>query len=94
VISGRRQQVLDETVLSLKQLSSITGTHISAVCADVTKEEDAVKLFEHVYRAFGRPADVVFANAGLMLDSKNLGEESIESWWLTFVSSSHPPRLL
>lgn len=87
VIAGRRQQMLDETLLSLEKLAK-TGTRLSAVCANVTKEDDAVKIFDHVYRVFGRPADVVFANAGLMLGNKPLGEEDIQSWWRTFVCPS------
>jgi NADP-dependent 3-hydroxy acid dehydrogenase YdfG len=76
IIAGRRQNALEETLLSLKKLN--TGcTQTSAFSADVTQEDDAVKLFEHVQRTFGRSADVVFANAGLMLESKPLAEENI-----------------
>lgn len=86
VITGRRQDALDETLLSLTKLN--TGrTQTSAFSADVTKEDDAVKLFEQVQSKFGRSADVVFANAGLMLESKPLAEENISSWWRTHVCS-------
>jgi hypothetical protein len=84
IIAGRRQNALEEALLSLKKLN--TGcTQTSAFSADVTQEDDAVKVFEHVQRTFGRSADVVFANAGLMLESKPLAEENITSWWRTHV---------
>lgn len=79
VITGRRRDALEETLLSLVKLN--TGcTHTSAFTADVIKEGDAVKLFEHVQCTFSKCAGVVFANAGLMLESKPLAEEKISSW--------------
>lgn len=43
-------------------------------------------LFEQVKKRFGRPADVVFANAGVVGKLRPFTEESVEGWWSIYVS--------
>ena len=56
VITGRRQQQLDEAVASL-------GTNVTGVQGDVSNLADLDRLYAEVKRQHGR-VDVLFANAG------------------------------
>lgn len=85
VIAGRRKEKLDETVRSLEELSKGT-TKILGVQTDLTATRDVENLFQEVNRGFGRPADVVIANAGITPDIKLIAEESISTWWSVYVS--------
>jgi NAD(P)-dependent dehydrogenase (short-subunit alcohol dehydrogenase family) len=83
VIAGRRRDKLDNTLSELTALNkSLNGaTKILAVSTDVTKESDTDHLFDEVKRFFGRPADVVLANAGRLTDTKAPHTETIRNWW-------------
>lgn len=63
------------------------ATRTLAVVTDVTKEADTDHLFASVKDTFGRAADVVFANAGILPDNLPLAEENVRSWWSALVSS-------
>ncbi|KAF2796332.1 NAD(P)-binding protein [Melanomma pulvis-pyrius CBS 109.77] len=80
VIAGRRKEKLDETVHALQKLNKGT-TKILAIPTDLKVEGDATNLFQQVNKAFGRPADVVIANAGALSDIKLLAEDTIANWW-------------
>ncbi|KAK5172271.1 uncharacterized protein LTR77_003909 [Saxophila tyrrhenica] len=80
VIAGRRQEKLDETVCELEKLKK-TDTIIFGVSTDVKLEASVDNLFKQVNKRFNRPADVVFANAGVVTDPKPLTEETVERWW-------------
>jgi NAD(P)-dependent dehydrogenase (short-subunit alcohol dehydrogenase family) len=53
---------------------------------DVKVERDVEALFQEVVKAFGRPADVVIANAGWQPKFGPLAEESVSNWWNVYVS--------
>jgi NAD(P)-dependent dehydrogenase (short-subunit alcohol dehydrogenase family) len=91
IIVGRRKEVLDETVRSLESLNK-GDTKILGIPADITVEEDVKNLFEQVNKAFGRPADVVIANAAVAADLAPVAETKASVWWNVFVS--HFPSLL
>lgn len=52
------------------------------------KEADTEHLFASVKETFGRAADVVFANAGILPANLPLAEENVRTWWSTLVSSN------
>ena len=85
VIASRRQSVLDETAKSLNEISQ-EKTKILAVPTDLVIEKDVVNLFSLVNETFGRPADVVLANAGVIFPLKPLAEEEVAKWWNVYVS--------
>jgi NAD(P)-dependent dehydrogenase (short-subunit alcohol dehydrogenase family) len=85
VIAGRRQEKLDEVIASTKQYNK-GSTKVIGVKTDVKIDTDTDNLFEHVKTTFGRPADVVYANAGWVSDLKPSAEESVETWWSVYVS--------
>jgi hypothetical protein len=59
---------------------------VLAVGADLTVARHVENLFQEVNKAFGRPADVVIANAGQSLPLKPVAEESVSTWWKAYVS--------
>lgn len=61
-------------------------TKILAVSTDLKVECEVENLFQQVNKVFGRPADVVIANAGLLSDLKPMAEESVSTWWSVYVS--------
>ena len=77
--------MLDETVRTLERLNK-GATKILAVVTDLKVERDVENLFQAVNKAFGRPADVVIANAGQLSDMKPLAEDSVSNWWNIYVS--------
>ena len=85
VIAGRRQKKLDEAVRKMEKLNA-GGTKILAVQTDLKVERQVENLFEQVNKTFGRPADVVIANAGWVSDLKPMAEESVSTWWSVYVS--------
>lgn len=87
VLSGRRKEKLEETLETLRPLNT-GSTKFLAVTADVSKEADTNSLFAEVIRSFGRPVDVVFANAGAGPTELPLAEDKVATWWSTFVSLS------
>lgn len=87
VICGRRKEKLDETIGDLEKLNT-GNTRTLAVVADTTKEEHTEHLFAQVNKAFGRAADVVFANAGKLTADLPLADEDVRTWWSAFVSQN------
>ena len=84
VIAGRRFELLEETATSIKKISR--GTKVLAIKTDLTVEKDVDNLFHQVNKTFGRPADVVLANAGLVSEIKPMVEEDVNTWWSIYVS--------
>jgi NAD(P)-dependent dehydrogenase (short-subunit alcohol dehydrogenase family) len=87
VIAGRRKEVLDETVRSLESFNKGT-TKILGIPTDITIEHDVENLFQQVNKAFGRPADVVIANAAVAIDLAPIAETKASAWWNVFVSQT------
>lgn len=52
---------------------------VMAIPADVSRREEVVRMFDHIYREFGR-LDVLINNAGINRDAPFL-EMSDENWW-------------
>lgn len=86
VIAGRRQEKLDEIIASTKEYNK-GSTKVISVKTDVKIDADTDNLFEQVKTAFGRPADVVYANAGWVSELKPSAEESVKTWWSVYVSA-------
>jgi NAD(P)-dependent dehydrogenase (short-subunit alcohol dehydrogenase family) len=86
VIAGRRQEKLDEVIASTEQYNK-GSTKVVGVSADVKIDTDTDNLFERVKRTFGRPADVVYANAGWVSELKPSAEEDVKTWWSVYVST-------
>ena len=87
VLACRRKDVLNKSVQDLEKLNPSQAT-ILAVRCDVTKESDTDNLFARVNEAFGRPADVVLANAGALLPEA-VPPHKVENakWWKVVVST-------
>jgi NAD(P)-dependent dehydrogenase (short-subunit alcohol dehydrogenase family) len=86
VVAGRRQEKLDEVIASTHEYNK-GSTRVTGVRTDVKIEEDVDNLFQHVKATFGRPADVVYANAGWVSDLIPSAKESVKTWWSVYVSS-------
>jgi NAD(P)-dependent dehydrogenase (short-subunit alcohol dehydrogenase family) len=85
VIAGRRQEKLDEVIASTHEFNK-GSTKVIGVRTDVKVESDVDNLFRTVKNEFGRPADVVYANAGWVSEMVPSAEESVETWWSVYVS--------
>lgn len=55
-------------------------TRVLGVVADLKVESEVEKLFREVIRVFGRTADVVIANAGLLSENLRMAEEDVGTW--------------
>lgn len=84
VIVGRRKERLDETARALNELSG-GATKVLAVPTDLLVEHEVQDLFAQVNKTFGRPADVVIANAGWVTPLKPLADEAVSTWWSVYV---------
>ncbi|RKR73563.1 SDR family oxidoreductase [Frondihabitans australicus] len=71
VIAGRRREALDE-------VAGESG-RILPLVADVTREDDVVRLFDETVRRFGR-VDLLFNNAGAGAPPTDLDRISLETW--------------
>ncbi|KAI9699909.1 MAG: hypothetical protein M1820_006971 [Bogoriella megaspora] len=80
VIAGRRKEKLDQAIRKMEDLNKGT-TKVLAIQTDITVYHEVKNLFEQVNKVFGRPADVVIANAGVVSDIKPMAEESASTWW-------------
>jgi NAD(P)-dependent dehydrogenase (short-subunit alcohol dehydrogenase family) len=85
VIAGRRQEKLDEVIASTHEFNK-GSTKVVGVRTDVKIKSDVDHLFQTVNATFGRPADVVYANAGWVSELIPSAEESVETWWSVYVS--------
>ena len=88
VIAGRRQNILDDTALDLRELATKLGkdTKVLAVPTDLTNITEVEKLYEQVELSFGRVPDVVIANAGIGSPLLPLAEMDANEWWGAMVS--------
>ena len=93
VIAGRRQEKLDEVIASTEKYNK-GSTKVLGVRTDVKSDTDTDNLFEQVKKNFGRPANVVYANAGWVSGLKPPAEESVETWWSVYVSAGFLARML
>ena len=87
MIAGRRQEKLDEVIASTHELNKGT-TKMLGIKADVRVESDVDHLFQQVKETFGRPADIVFANAGWVSDLIPSAEETVKTWWSVYASAA------
>lgn len=85
VVAGRRLEKLEETATALKALGK--GTKILTVKTDLTVSSDVQNLFTQTVKTFGRPADLVLANAGVVREMLPVGEEKVDDWWSVWVLS-------
>jgi NADP-dependent 3-hydroxy acid dehydrogenase YdfG len=86
VVAGRRCEKLDEVIASTHEYNR-GSTRVIGLQTDVKSDADSDNLFEQVKKTFGRPADVVYANAGWVSDLKPSAEESVKTWWSVYVST-------
>ncbi len=84
MIAGRRLKDLEEAAAEVRALNK--DVVVVPVRADIVKEEDVKNLFEHVQKVFGRSADVLLNNAGVLKDGPLIGEQSVDDWWQVMVS--------
>ncbi|MFK8035583.1 MAG: SDR family oxidoreductase [Hyphomicrobiales bacterium] len=70
VVTGRRQDALDETV-------AMIGNNASAISADITNPEDVDALFAKIEADHGR-LDLLFNNAGNNVPARPLGDIPVE----------------
>ncbi len=75
VICARREERLIENA---KRISSYTGRKVMPVKADVTVEEDVIRVVEEAEKSFGK-VDVLVNNAGMTIHSPTT-DLSRESW--------------
>ena len=87
VIAGRRLNRLEETATRLKVLKK--ETIVLALQTDITVPESVEKLYATVQKTFGRPADVVIANAGLAESMLPIGDMEPGAFWNEHVSRSN-----
>ncbi len=73
LITGRRQEPLDETI-ALQADAAMT-----AFTADVSREADVDALFSHAKSQLGR-LDVIFNNAGIVSPAAPVGDITPEEW--------------
>ena len=85
VIAGRRQEKLDEVIVSTHEYNR-GSTKVIGVKTDVKIEGDVDNLFQNVKAKFGRPADIVYANAGWVSELIPSAEENVQTWWSVYVS--------
>jgi len=93
VIAGRRREKLDEVIASTHEYNK-GSTNVIGIQTDVKSDADTDDLFEQVNKVFGRPADVVYANAGWVSDLKPSAEEDVRTWWSVYVSADPFDRRL
>jgi NADP-dependent 3-hydroxy acid dehydrogenase YdfG len=85
VVTGRRVDKLDEVAQQLRKKHH--NTKILAIRADVTNSSDMEFLFSSVRKEFGRAADVVLANAGVMEKHNLIADQDVDAWWNSMVGS-------
>ena len=86
MVAGRRREKLDEVIASTHEYNK-GSAKVIGVQTDVKSDADTDNLFEQVKKTFGRPADVVYANAGWVSDLIPSAEESAKTWWSVYVSA-------
>jgi NAD(P)-dependent dehydrogenase (short-subunit alcohol dehydrogenase family) len=94
IVTGRRKEKLDETVRSTEVLNKGNVSKVMGIVADLKIESEVEALFREVVGVFGRAADVVIANAGLLSDNLSLADEDVSTWWSVWVSRSRSLKRL
>jgi NADP-dependent 3-hydroxy acid dehydrogenase YdfG len=74
-LSGRRREPLEEVATTIVQ----DGGEALVVPADVSRPEDVEALFDQVVKRWGR-IDVLFNNAGINTNRRNIYDISLEDW--------------
>jgi NAD(P)-dependent dehydrogenase (short-subunit alcohol dehydrogenase family) len=80
VIAGRRLNVLEIVEKELKTIDS--SVQVLTSQTDISSEEQVKALYASVQSTFGRPADVLLNNAGV-LDDALIADQTVERWWKT-----------
>ncbi|KAB8292075.1 hypothetical protein EYC80_007821 [Monilinia laxa] len=78
VLAARRVAAIDSLIEKLQP--SNPSTKFLSVKVDIVNEDDVKNLFQVVQKEFGRPADVLLNNAGLMGEGF-IGETEPSNWW-------------
>ena len=78
VLTGRRQELLDNAASEAKSGDGGAGKAIGIAC-DVTDETQVDRLFAQAAEQFGR-IDLLFNNAGASLAGKPIDEISVADW--------------
>ena len=79
VLCARRKEKLDEVAKALRA----QGSQVLSIAADVSREEDCVRVVEEAVKAFGR-VDVLVNNAG-MADKHRPITRCDGDWWHTVI---------
>jgi len=81
IISGRRQQALEETAAELKAYAGdgASVTPINCIASDVSDEASVDALFSELEKHYGR-LDLLFNNAGNNVPAMPIDELSVEQW--------------
>lgn len=79
VITGRREEPLQETIELAKADNEDAAGRTLAVPADVGDPESVAKLFAKIKDTYGR-LDVVFNNAGVNVPGTMFGDLTFEQW--------------
>lgn len=87
-IASHRAEDVEKSSDELEQLRKELGaeTQILAATVDLVHESHAEDLFARAKETFGRPPDVVMANAGFCPKPKPLHKGDVDDWWHGFVS--------
>ncbi|PVH80210.1 NAD(P)-binding protein [Cadophora sp. DSE1049] len=80
VITARNLSALNKLAEVLKAISP--STNVLSVKTDISNEHDVKNLFAEIQKTFGRAADVLLNNAGLLEDS-NAIDTPVDKWWKT-----------
>lgn len=97
VITARNLLALNRLAEELKVISP--STNILAIKTDISNEDDVKNLFAQIQKTFGRAANVLLNNAGILEDS-HIIDTPVEQWWKTMVralvaaSSFYPSSFL
>jgi NAD(P)-dependent dehydrogenase (short-subunit alcohol dehydrogenase family) len=76
VVTGRRKELLDET---LDEIKAAGGAEAIAIPGDVSDEAEVDRLFEETASRFG-PVDVLVNNAAIAGEIGNIWELSLDGW--------------
>jgi NADP-dependent 3-hydroxy acid dehydrogenase YdfG len=81
VLAGRRLEKLEQSAAETRRVAASSGIKVIAVATDVSKEKDVEALFARISQEFGRPADVVVANAGALNEMLPVGRLTADGFW-------------
>ncbi|MCR5785148.1 MAG: SDR family oxidoreductase [Eubacterium sp.] len=82
VIAARRIEKLEETAKD----AEAKGAKVLCISADVSKEEDCVRIFKEAYEKFGK-IDILVNNAG-MADKHRPIDRCDTDWWKTVCATN------